>query len=169
MAIEATRHALPDCYRSEECYEGRKLGLNGTPAEAAEKAAMVQSLLDKWDSIMNDPSIAQEDKDLFAAIFTGVMQKKEDRDDPFGVSAGEGFDDLLRALEHGDMEALDAIRGDVEDMGELLGAFAEAYQAAQQATSIAPQTDGARAAKMLFTGDLEGYRRERLEREAGKA
>lgn len=164
-------HTLPDDYTREAYYDKRygETVFNGwdldrgAPGEMCAKARELQSLLDKWDSIMNDPDIPAQDKAMFKAIFNGKMNGIEQG--PDGLSCGEGFDDVLKALESGDRDSLDQVLLDTVDMEQLFDAFGQAYQAATQTTSIKPSTDEDRLAKMYLTNDWDGLKRYRLEDE----
>ena len=170
MGTDITAHTLPGDYLREGFYEDRYahdprlMGWDtdkGSPAGMCAKAQMLQSLLDKWDRLMNDPEISDGDKAMFKALFNGKMNALEQGEG--GLSCGEGFDDILAALESGDGDALDNVLLDTVDMDQLFEAFGTAYQAATQITNIKPETDDDRLAKMFMTNDWDGLTRYDLE------
>lgn len=170
MTTEIT-HTMPDDYLREAYYEERSGAYEtidweidrGVPGEMCAKAQQLQSLLGKWDSIMNDPDIPAEDKAMFRAIFNGKMNGLEMKKEDGLLSTDEGFDDILKALESGDRDALDQVLLDTVDMDQLFDAFGLAYDAATKATNIKPSSDEDRLAKMYLTNDWDGLRRYRLE------
>jgi hypothetical protein len=126
-----------------------------TNGEQRESIRGVEALLKKWDSVMNDPSIPQSDRDLFKQEFIGYMDEVEAKDG-FGPSRGEGFDDLLRAIETKDKGKLEAILGDVEDMQELRWGFSEAFKKAQDNSGVEVGNEADRLSGMLLRNDWAG-------------
>ena len=176
MSAAITGHKLPDDYFDGDYYQSQYTDYlrmsdmdtdKGAPSEMVGKARMLQSLLDKWDNLMNDPDVSDADKAMLKAIFMGKMNALEQADG--GLSQGEGFDDVLAAIESGDSDALDQILLDTVDMDQLFEAFGQAYQTAVQVTNIKPQTDDDRLARMYFTNDWDGLKRYELDHKADGA
>jgi hypothetical protein len=115
----------------------------------------VDKILEKWDSIMNDASLPAADREFFKQSFFGYMQEIE-RKEGFGPSSGEGFDDLLRAIETGDIDSMKGILTDAEDMKELQWAFAEAFKKAVETTGVEVGTEQDRLSGLLMRNDWAG-------------
>lgn len=163
MSGQAIEHTLPDRYYSEDTYATIDCGNDITPGDPKTmvgKAQLLQSLLDKWDSLMNDPSIPEGSKQMFKAVFMGKMDSLKDEN---GLADDEGFMDVLSAIESGDIEELNEVLVDTDDMDELFDAFGQAYQAAAQVTDVKPQTEENQLAWMYMTNDWAGLKKYKLE------
>ncbi|MBI5527679.1 MAG: hypothetical protein HY897_15205 [Deltaproteobacteria bacterium] len=169
MSVSNVEHKLPEESFTESYYEewygdprtSTWETDKGDPGEMVAKAHALQAFLDKWDSIMNDPNIPEADKVMFKALFVGKMNALEAGDG--GLSKGEGFDDVLAAIESGDMNALNEILLDTVDMDQLFEAVGTAFKDAEDITGIEPETDQDRLIGMYFTSDWAGIERYKIE------
>jgi hypothetical protein len=163
MSVNGIEHKLPEQYLSHRNGFMDALRRLAAGDEPVGKAGRLQALLDKWDSIMNDPNIPDSVKEDFVLRFNAKMNQIEETDNIYGPSSGEGFDDILKAIEEGDMEALNEVLMDSEDMDELFYAFTEAYNDAKQYSGLQEPTPAKILGGLFLSNDWEGVERYRIE------
>ena len=149
------KHTIPDNYYNQADYN-------------SDRVALVQSLLDKWDTIMSDPSIPTEDKAFFKASFYGYMSElKNSSGDSFGPGNHEGFDNLLSAIEENNTEYLVDNLTDPEKMEKVMYAFSEAFKKAQESTGVEIGTEEDKLASMFLQNNWDGIDRKKKTGAAG--